>query len=263
MSQDRTIVGESGPSPDSPGRSVAVGEGHDQPEWARWWIALAGLLAGLAAFGIGEMVHELIPAAKEEVNTMGRLIMLPTVKTTSVAGTWNGALTFGLFGVCLGGLLGMAGGLARRSGRAILVAGLLGAILGLTVGAGVSFAVLPLFFHAEPLYPQYELILSISMHGSIWGLTGAAAGMAFAVGLGQRRMYGRALAAGFVGGVLGAIAFDLIGVLLFPLGNTGEPISTTWPTRLTARLLVALATTAFVILLLPERKTPTRPRSIP
>ncbi len=219
---------------------------------ARFWVAVAGLLAGLVAFGTGEMVHGLIPAGKEEVNTMGRLLMLPTGKTTSVAETRNGALTFGLLGVCLGGMLGMAGGLARRSSSATLAAGLLGSILGLAVGAGVPFAVLPFFFYAEPLYPQYEMLISIGTHASIWGLTGAVAGLAFAVGFGERRMYGRAVAAGLVGALLGTIAFDLIGIMLFPLGNTGQPISTTWPTRLLARLLVAVAAAILVILLLPE-----------
>jgi len=102
------------------------------------------------------------------------------------------------------------------------------------------------------VYPEYDLILSMIMHGSIWGLTGATAGLAFAVGLGEQKLYGRTLAAGFAGAVLGAIVFDLIGVVLFPLGSTGQPISTTWPTRLMARLLVTLATAAVVILLLPE-----------
>jgi hypothetical protein len=247
------VAPENRPALETPNREpVADDQAKDRLNRARLWVALAGILAGVVAFGIGEMVYGLFPAANEEVNTMGRLLMVPTVKTTIVADTRNGALTFGLLGVCLGGMLGIAGGLARRSASAMCAAGLLGSVLGLAAGTGVSFAVLPVFFRVQPIYPQYEMFLSMGMHGSIWGLTGAAGGLAFAVGLGKPRVYGRAVAAGFVGAVLGAVVFDLIGAVLLPFGTTGDPISSTWPTRLMARLLVTLATAAVVILLLPE-----------
>ena len=56
-----------------------------------------------------------------------------------------------------------------------------------------------------------------------------------------------ALAAGFAGAVLGTIAFDLIGAAVFPLASTAEPISTTWPSRLLARMLVAVGTAAIIM----------------
>jgi len=59
----------------------------------------------------------------------------------------------------------------------------------------------------------------------IWGLLGASAGLAFAVGLGERRRLGRALIAGLVGAVLGAVAFEFIGAVFFTLAETEEPIS--------------------------------------
>jgi hypothetical protein len=125
-------------------------------------------------------------------------------------------------------------------------------LLGLALGAGVSLALLPWFITMRYQYFDYDLILSVLMHGLIWGLLGAAAGLAFAVGLGESRLRARALVAGFVGAVLGAIAFDLVGAVFFPMAETDEPISETWPTRLLARLLVTVATAIAVILLLPE-----------
>ncbi len=198
------------------------------------------------------MLYQIIPAQVEGVNTMGNILMVPTAKTVTNADTRNAALTFGVLGVCLAGLLGIAGGLARRSASGIVLAALLGLVLGLTCGVGFSFAVLPFFFRTEPFYPEYDLILSMIMHGSIWGSIGAAGGLTFAAGLGVRRVYGRALLAGLMGAVLGTIGFELIGVVLFPLENTGQPVSTSWPTRLMARLTVTLMTAAFIILLLPE-----------
>jgi uncharacterized membrane protein len=256
------VAPENRPTPGTPQAEppAAHDQANDRLSRARWWLGLAGLVAGLVAFGIGEMIYELIPAKKVAIPTMGQIVIAPSVETSNVAATRNGALTFGVLGVCLGGFLGIAGGLARRSASASVVAGLLGSILGLALAAGACFALLPFFLKTLPNHPDYDLLLSMIMHGSIWGLTGAAAGLAFAVGLGGRRLLGRALAAGFAGAVLGAIAFDLIGGLLFSLANTGQPISTTWPTRLMARLMVTVTTATVVILLLPGSRPDKAPR---
>jgi hypothetical protein len=47
-----------------------------------------------------------------------------------------------------------------------------------------------------------------------------------------------------MGAVLGTIVFDVMAVAIFPLANTAQPISTTWPSRLLARLMVTKATAA-------------------
>jgi hypothetical protein len=257
------VAPENRPTLDAPKMGRASDDKtDDRLKRARGWVALAGLVAGLVAFGVGEAVYGLIPTGKEEVNTMGRLLIVPTTRTTNLADTRNAAVAFGLLGASLGGILGLAGGLARRSSSAMLTAGTLGAILGLATGAGLSFAVLPLFFRTEPIYPEYDLTISMIMHGSIWGAMGAAAGLAFAVGLGEWRLLGRSLVAGFVGAVLGAVVFDLIGVVLLPVGDTGQPISSTWPTRLMARLMVTIATAVVVMLLLPAPR-PDKPSRQP
>ncbi len=92
----------------------------------------------------------------------------------------------------------------------------------------------------------------MTMHGLIWGLAGAAGGLAFAVGLGQRRLLIRATMAGLTGAVLGAFAFGLAGASLFPLADMGDPVSPIWPSRLIARLWVTAATAACIILVLPR-----------
>ncbi len=168
------------------------------------------------------------------------------------------------------GCLGVAGGLARRSGGAAAAAGLLGLLLAAGLAGGVSLGTIKVFADARLTHSDYDMPLSMAMHGLIWGLSGAAAGLAFAVGMGGRRLLATAPADGFVGAVLGAIAFDLIGAGLFPMADTGEPVSITWASRLTARLLVALATAAGIILVLPTgqgspastRVEPSRPPRI-
>ena len=204
----------------------------------------------MAAFGAGEAVYKLIPAQVVKVQTMGQTILASTAETTAVASVRNSALAFGLLGVCLGGFLGAAGGLARRSVSAIFGASVLGAILGLATGALMSFGLVPFFLDTQPYHPEYEMILSVTQHAVIWGLTAAAAGLAFAVGLGERRLILRAIAAAFVGAVLGALVFELAGAALFPLASTDQPISTTLPSRLLARILFTVTSVAVVIRLL-------------
>jgi hypothetical protein len=221
---------------------------------ARCLVMLGGLLAGLIAFAVGEQIHEVIPAEKVKQNLMGSIVMVPDRATQMVADTRNGALVFGVLGVCLGGCLGVAGGLARRSSRAAVAAGLLGAVLGLALGAGLSLSLLPWFLKARFADTEHDLVISLAMHCVIWGMAGAAGGLAFAVGLGDRRLPGRTLIAGLAGGALGAAAFELLGAAFFTAARTGEAISESWPTRLMARLLVTVGTAAVVALFLAERQ---------
>jgi hypothetical protein len=218
---------------------------------ARWLAILAGLLAGLVAFGIGEATYELIRAATVQQNLMGSIVNVPDRATSTVADARNAALAFAALGACLGGCLGVAGGLARRSRAGAVTGGLLGVFLGLALGAGTSLALLPWFIKARYDFFEYDLLIAMIMHVVIWGLLGASAGLAFAVGLGESRLGGRSLLAGLVGAVLGAMAFELIGAVAFTGANTNYPISETWPTRLMARLLVTVGTAMAVALLLP------------
>jgi hypothetical protein len=243
---------ESTPGTDRPGPIAGTPDGTDgRLDRARWLVALAGLVAGLAAFGIGEATYKIIPARRVALNTLGTITQNVTPETQSAAEVRNAALAFAVLGGCLGGCLGMAGGLARRSGWATAAAGLLGLLLAVGLAGGVSLGTLKAFGNARVTYSEYDMPLSMAMHGLIWGLSGAAAGLAFAVGMGGRRLLATAPGAGFAGAVLGAIAFDLIGAGLFPMADTGDPVSITWGSRLTARLLVALATAAGIILILP------------
>jgi hypothetical protein len=250
MSSNGPGVAPAFPTPQSPlaEPAAARGQSEDRISRARWCVSAAGILAGLAAFGLGEAVYQLIPVVEKRVVTMGTAHIGATTETLMVAEARNGALTFGVLGLCVGAFMGMAGGAARRSASAIVSAGLLGSILGLALGASVSLAILPFFLDALPAHTEYDLILSLIMHASIWGLSGAVAGLAFAVGLGEFRLIGRSASAGFIGAVLGTLVFELVGAAAFPMDGTGRPISTSWPSRLLARLMVPLATAAFLTL---------------
>jgi hypothetical protein len=226
----------------------------------RGLLAVGGLLAGVLAFGAGEAVYDLIPAGIVTQYALGLTKVSTSVATETVAAARNGALAFGVLGLFLGGCLGLAGGLARRSSFAVAAGGL-GSVLGFAAGVGASLALLPFCIASRIRYPENELVISFLMHGAIWGLLGALAGLAFAVGLGERPLWVRALTAGFIGALVGAVTFELIGAVAFPGAKTDDPISRTWATRLMARLLVTVATAAALTLVLPVRSVkPSGPR---
>jgi hypothetical protein len=219
---------------------------------ARWLLAFGGPLAGLCAFVLGETVYNIIPVklVLQDVMMTGKKALLPSLETENAAMAQNAALSFALLGLCLGGCLGIAGGLARRSISGAAKAGLLGAALSAALAAGLCLAILPRGLQAQFDYSDYDLIIALFMHSLIWGLPGALAGVAFAIGLGDRRRLGRAFAGAFLGAVLGAIVMEMIGAAFFASAATVKPISSTRTTRLLARLLVTTGTAAGVILLL-------------
>ena len=222
------------------------------PGRVRWLVALAGILAGLIAFGIGETIHQIIPAklVLQDVMMTGKQAMLPSRESENAAMAQNAALAFGLLGVCLGAFLGIAGGLARRAAMAAVTAALFGAISSSTLAACLCLAILPRSLRWQYDYSEHDLLIALLSHGLIWGLLGALAGAAFAIGLGgDRRLLGRAVTAGFLGAVLGTIVIELFGAAFFADAATVKPISETWPTRLLARLLVTIGTATGLILL--------------
>ncbi len=220
----------------------------------RWLVILGGLVAGLAAFAIGEATSELIPPESVQLAVQGGTAK-GLSRATPRAVTRSSALASGILGACLAGCLGAAGGLARRSGAAAMTWGSFGAVLGLALGAGFSLGVFPLFYWVHDHYTLDDMIESVALHGMIWAPLGAVAGLAFGLGLGKGRLVGRTLAAGLMGALLGAVAFDVLGALFFPLARTADPLTETWWIRLISRLLVSLATALLVALSLSEPRS--------
>lgn len=131
---------------------------------------------------------------------------------------------------------------------AAAAAGLVGAVTSSALAGLLCLVLLPPSLQAQFDYSDYDLIIALVVHGLIWGVVGASSGAAFAIGLGDRRLLGRALTAGFLGAVLGAIVMELCGAAFFASAATVKPISDTWPTRFLARLLVTIGTAAGLIL---------------
>jgi hypothetical protein len=216
------------------------------PQWGRWLIASglgAGLLAGVGSWLIGEATVSAFNPPRTKVEMMGQTLYKASLEDQLSADAKNATLAFALLGGALGLALGIAGGFARHSAHAVLKVGVFGLVLGGLAGGGLSLVILPIYNRAVERSPEdmsHDILLPLLVHGGIWSACGLTGGLAFGIGLGagRRRLFNAALG-GLIGAALGAVLFEAVGALIFSESQTTRPISSTWNTRLLARLLVA------------------------
>jgi hypothetical protein len=241
---------------------LACGETSPCLFYPRLLALLAGVTSGVLAFGIGEAFHDWFPPERVPQMLAGTQVMEPTLATRAAATARNGALAFALLGGCLGFLLGFAGGLASRSVSRGLSAGIIGLFLGAALGACLPLALLVPYFRFQQWRYSDDLLVPLAMHATLWGPLGAVGGLAFGVGLASGNR-GRLILLALLGACLGAALYEVLGAMIDPLAETTEPMSGTWPTRLIARLLVALGTGGAISLAgltLHRERTPNAPR---
>jgi hypothetical protein len=228
--------------PSSPGRT--------------WLLVLAaGLLAGLAGFGIGEAGPKLFrPSLEFSPELMQNRMRIPaeTDRRRTVAEDQSAALAYGALGMVLGLALGVAGGLTRRSPRASIAAGVVGLVLGGAAGAGMTRVLLPIYHATRAALSEADhnndLALALRTHGGIWLAIGAAAGLALGIGLGGGARMARALIGGIIGAGIAAVIYDFGGGILFPVAETFRPMAIEMIPRLSAHLAVALCVAAGALL---------------
>ncbi len=208
---------------------------------------MIGLLAALAAWGVGQRVAGSIPHA----------LKLPGMPSTAdfqrqnAAFAWAQSQTAAVVFAVLGGVLalglGLLGGWVRASHKAAVGWGVVGLVLAPVAAAGLTMAIFPRFvdtFDPNTVSPAIPFLT----YGGYWGLVGLVVGAVFGLarGGGVRHVVHAALG-GAIGGVLGGVLLQLVGGLLFPLDKTIEPFAMegitkatgSW-SRLTGRLLTAL-----------------------
>jgi hypothetical protein len=226
------------------------------PRGLLWILALtAGLMAGVASWLAGEA--DILQVAPEKVlfQGMGGQSFEPTLLTVRVAEQQTAVRVFGVFGAVTGLALGLAGGLAGYSKRRAGIAAGVGLVVGGIAGAVAPLAVLPIFYLAGGPSSD-DMIPPLFMHAGVWMGVGAAGGLAFGIGLGDRRRAFATLLGGAVGAVIGAIIYEVVGAIAFPRDMTASPISTSWETRLLARMLVSFLAAVGIALAATNRPEP-------
>jgi hypothetical protein len=246
------------PQPDGAGRDA---ESTSGPTAARrspvrdWSLILAaGLLAGLAGFGIGEAAPTFTPIDVKlppEIQASLNKRTLELKRRQRESMDRAAALAYGGLGMVLGLALGAAGGLARRSPVAAVAAGLAGLVLGGAAGAGATLAVLPSYHAALAARPDEDkennLTPALMTHGGIWIAVGAAAGLALGLGLGGTGRIARATLGGILGACLAAAIYEFAGAIAFPTAETFRPMAFAPAPRLLAHLSVALCVAAVAL----------------
>jgi hypothetical protein len=225
------------------------------------WALAGGLAAGLGAGLGGEAVYGrfqpvlIYPANWDKLSPFDKPDVVSRLlrEQAPEVGVKNAAAAYGLLGLVLGGALGLAAGLARRSAGAALGATLLGALAGAADGAVMSAALIPIFFRS--VNPETGMLLGLLTHGGIWVPIGAAAGLAFGVGLGGQRWIVLALVGGLAGAALGTMAFEVINALAFPDVRLDNPIPTDRKSRILGAFCVTILTALGAALGVGERKT--------
>jgi hypothetical protein len=219
-------------------------------------IAAAGLLAGLIAFGLGELIYGRFAPELVGQSVGGNQVMRPTMETKAASDARNSATAFGMLGGVIGLFLGLAGGLERRSIGSAAKAGCVGLVLGVTVGAVLPLVLVVPYLRMLNRRTADDLLLSLGLHAMLWGPLGAVGGLAFGIGRGRSGQTLRLIVGGMMGAIVGTIAYDAIGGAITPLAGTADAISTTWPTRLLARLLVAISAAVAIDLTIRATKAP-------
>jgi len=204
---------------------------------ASFWAGLAGIIA----WWVGESKILDAPARQERFVAAGRPITWSTPATKEAAARVTSSGLHAVFGGLLGLFLGWVAGWARSSTGAALTAGLVGASVGALVGGGTPYLVLPIYAQYRQIHGG-DLAASLVLHVSLWAGIGAAAGLALGLGVGGSFRALKAAGGGFLGALCGALIFDFLGALAFPLEETGLPTSSTARTRLLARILVGVMT---------------------
>jgi hypothetical protein len=221
----------------------------------------AGLGAGAIAGLGGEAAQGLFRPAVVPTTLMGGRVATGANNATRItAAIQNAALASGLLGAAMGAALGLAGGLARGDRRAAIRAALVGLALGAIAGTGLGLAMGPIYYRNER-YIANDLIRPMMLHGGVWGALGTAGGLAFGLGLGGARAL-RAALGGLLGALLGTVLYEVIGVVVFPLARTVQPLALTWGPRILARFSVAILAAAGAALAVddPRRQPSTAPR---
>jgi hypothetical protein len=213
-------------------------ESRLRPHWQVWLIALAaGVASGLAAWLVGECVHEVYRPQLFNIQVGPRMFVLPTTASVHKAEFKNATLVFTVLGGVTGLVMGAAGGFAARSTARGLAIGLGGLVVGAAVGAGASLGLLPFSFRRAVPDPN-DLLTPILIHGGIWMAIGAVGGAAFAIGMRRGRLLFNAALGACLGAFLATLVFHGLSEAFLPDSASTPLVATSAWVRLLALPLI-------------------------
>jgi hypothetical protein len=225
------------PAENVPVQPVSGSRMSSQPQSRAIALALAaGLLAAVSSSFAGELIlnhywSDLVPTIQAHPSA-GAILRLNAARLCSAT------YTFATMGGLLGLALGLAGGLGRRSVKRGAGAAIVGLVLGTAVTALVARLLVSNFLSRHD--PQSgDLLLPLLTQGAVWSAIGASAGLAFGIGYGGRRRWQSTLVGGLLGAAAAAVVYQFAGALVFPTSNTDLPLASATAARALAQFLAA------------------------
>jgi hypothetical protein len=209
------------------------------PSSRRTWIiaVVAAIGAGLGSWGVVEgVLNAYTPAFQSRTSPYPTAEEIARITRARIACE---TITFAATGGLLGLVLGLAGGISRRSIKWATLAGLLGLVVGGLAEAGSAYGTLQ-FIYTKIDVQSEDLLQSMLSHLALWAVIGLAGGLAFGLGLGGRGAWWKAAAGGLVGFALATVAYELIGALVLPTDGTHQPFGDSARSRVLAQVLITL-----------------------
>ncbi len=218
-----------------------------------WLLAILFAICAIAAAAFGtEKYREHHLPVKHRSTAMGNP-MVVSGPSQAKADRQNALIVFGIQGATIAGALGLAGGLAQSSKTRTAAGVVAGIALGALAGVCASALLHAVYFEralaAEDGLSK-DMVFPSLIRAILSGAIGLAAGLAFAVGFDLRpKRIGRIVSGAIIGGMLGALIYDVLGALVFPTDRTNNPIAQSFGARLMAigclDLLIAGLTVSF------------------
>jgi hypothetical protein len=210
---------------------------------------VAGIAAAVASGVAGEMILHRYWA---DLNPALQIQPSPEVmQRWRNARVYSATLSFATMGGVFGLAMGLAGGLARRSIAASASAAIFGLVVGTASAACAAFLLVSNFFKSHD--PQSgDLLFPMLTHGAIWVVVGVIGALIFALGFGGRGRWPASVLGGLLGAAAATIVYEIIGALFFASDKTDLPLSASVITRGMAHALVAILSAVGVVLALRQ-----------
>jgi hypothetical protein len=220
---DRTSPETNTQAANPPQQLESPGGGGSQPQASTLAMTVAGLVGGVLAWLLILQFYGIVQrgaVAGLEAGPPGGEVGARVIAATRVAEIRNLALAIGLFGMAVGGTLGIVEGFAQRWAHdgaklGVEFGSVAGILLGAALGAlgGYSSAGVGEWLDQTSVSLTYNTIL---VHGTAWGIAGIGIGLATGIACKNVKaaLLGALLCA--VAGILGAVIYSPVAALVFP-----------------------------------------------
>jgi hypothetical protein len=193
-------------------------------------LLIAGVLGGGLAWMLVQKSEGYFKPAADVMRNTGQAISPEAMKLMEAeklrTDCKNATLAAGLFGIVVGGMLGVGSGISQRSVRAAGLALLTGALFGGTLAAIGGY--LEVVANARLGQDQSldKTLKAMTVHSIAWMLAGG--GIALGVSLPRWRggLLIRCVGAGIAAGVIAGLLYSPLAAMLFPTERSEQPLPT-------------------------------------